>query len=460
MRIHLRHLCALLLALLCVPAFAANDCAAIQSLSANDVLTGESVTIEWSYQGAAPQSQTLSGHDLAEAVVLPPGQTSYTYTATRPGEKHIQLSAVTPCGTVTRTAKYHVKQCNIVEPIVTIDQTRVTPGGVINASIDLRPGYSVRWEVGNAATSDSLTSPSIQLVALAPGVVTIDAYVSRGSSCTIRISRTVEVEAACAIEEPQVYSPDHAGPNEWFWLHVPPTPGLTVTFEVHGAQVMGNDGIFVDVIAPATGSFSIDIIISNGTCSRTFTRTFEVLPCNPTATVSAGSGGACGATTVVAEFTGDAPFQGEWSDGQSFWTYENRIERSVTASGTYSIVWFRDNYCAGAISGSATVGASLPAPEFAIDPIVDGWWYDNDTCPGMVRSASLTTPIPAGASVEWSIVNGTILSGQGTSTIEFAGTDAGWSPLSAVFRTEEGCASPVTTNEYVLTHGMPAATIS
>lgn len=452
---------ALMLALFCLPALAANDCPAIQSFGANDVQTGQTVTITWSYQGGEPQSQTLTGHDFAEPVVLAPGQTSYSYVATKPGEKHVQLSTVTACGTITSTAKYHVKQCNVVEPIVTVDQTSVAPGGVIHASIDLLPGYSVRWEVSNATTTSSLTGANLQLTATAPGVVTIDAYVSRGKSCEIRITRTVAVAAACAIAQPEMYSPDRAAPNESYWIYVPEQPGLTVTFAAHGAQIVYFDNVFVDVMAPATGSFSIDVIVNNGTCSRTFTRTVEVLPCNPTAIVTPGASGACGTSTVVAEFTGDAPFQGEWSDGQYFYTYENRIERSVTQAGTYTINWYRDNYCFGTVTGSAAVGASLPKPQFALDEVVDGWYYGNDTCPGLVRTARLTSPAPAGATIEWSIENGTIVGGQGTGVVQFTGgPSAYWSPLSVVFRNAEGCPSETATLQYIRTLGDPHGVVS
>src|SRR5215212_4301349 len=96
-----RYLCALLLVLACVPVLA-DDCPAIQALTANDVQTGEPVTIEWSYTGGGPQLQlqTLTGHDFAAPIVLGPNVRSYTYVPSKPGEKHVQIAATTACGTV------------------------------------------------------------------------------------------------------------------------------------------------------------------------------------------------------------------------------------------------------------------------------------------------------------------------------------------------------------------------
>ena len=73
-----RALLVFLLFICCLPAFAGNDCPGIKTFQANDVQTGEVVTFSWSYEGGAPQSQILTGHDFAEPIVIPAGQTSYS----------------------------------------------------------------------------------------------------------------------------------------------------------------------------------------------------------------------------------------------------------------------------------------------------------------------------------------------------------------------------------------------
>ncbi len=459
MSVFLRYTCALALALLCLP-LAAADCPAVASLAANDVQTGESVTITWSYSGGAPQSQTLSGSDFDQPVVVPPGSTSYTYTPYKPGEKHVQLSAASACGTAVATAKYHVKRCSIVEPVLTVSATSVEPGATIQASLALPPGHSARWEVRNG-TASAATGSSMQIVAGTAGPVEIDAVVSRGKSCTVKVSATVDVTTACPIAEPEILHPAVAAPNEYFWLYIPALgAGETVTFEVRNAQVLYSDQQFLDLITPATGTFSVDVIVTNATCSRTFTRTFELTACSPAATVMAAGSGACDDLRVAAEFTGTAPFQGYWSDGVDFFTYDNRIERTVNTSGTYTLVWFRDAFCNGTISGSAQVGASLPKPTFTIDPIVDGAYYDTTNCLGMVRVARLDGSIPAGAELVWTVENGTIVSGQGTAELQFTADAPGNMPISAKFVNAEGCSSETNTFPYMVTYGQPQITMS
>lgn len=451
----MRSLCALFLALVCLPAFAAGECATIESLNSyEDVQTGQVVVLEWTYSGGEPQSQILTGKDFPEPVVVPAGQTYYNYLARTPGEKHAQLSAVTACGTTSRTVKYHVKKCNLVMPELTTSASTIEPGQTFTASVPLEKGLTATWEVTGGVVS-STTGGSIQITANDAEYVAVNVRVSRGN-CSEWNGTIVPIVGRCSIAEPQIHAPEFAAAGQYFGVYVPARAGETTTLVPHGAaEVFYNDGVFLDMVAPATGSFSVDVVVSNGTCERTFTRTWTVGLCNPTATVSAGaSSGSCGANVAVAEFTGTAPWQGYWSDNEYFYTDEPRIERALTTPGTYSITFVSDRYCMGTTSGSVTAGASFPKPAFTVDPIVDGYWYDNATCPGMERVARLDVAIPAGAQVEWSVQNATILSGQGTSELHFAATAVGPVPVTAVFRDPQGC-SQSHTYEYMLAYGKP-----
>ena len=457
MRVCTRITAVFLLAFACLPVLA-DDCPAIRSFSANDSQTGEPVTFTWSYSGASPQTQTLSGHDFSAPVILGSDARSYTYTPAKPGMKHAQLDATTSCGTVSTSAKYQVKQCNVVAPPLSVDQTSVAPGAVINASVPLEPGHTVRWEVING-TASATTGSAIQVTAGGPGTVTINAWVSRGSSCSVLSTATVEVVAACAIAEPVVFHDTVAIADAYFPLWVESVgPGETFTFAVHDAQIIYQDATSLYVQAPSAGSFSIDLIVTNGTCSRTFTYAFTVEACHASATVRPGQTGSCGATTAVVEFTGTAPFQGEWSDGQYFYTWESALERPISG-GTYSVVWVYDRFCFGTVSGSAA-GSSLAAPSFTIDEYVNGNWWGFDTCPGTPRTATLNGEIPAGATLEWSIPGGTILSGQGTPVVQFAGGEIGPTRLTAVFHDAQGCSSAPSIQQWGNTMSAPQPVVT
>jgi hypothetical protein len=414
----------------------------------------------WSLGGLIPQSLTLTGHEFQQPVILAPDQLAYSYVPDMPGEKHVTLTVVTDCGTFSLTRKYQVKQCNVVTPILHVDKTSVAPGEVINASIELLPGHTARWLVQNG-TASATSGAAIQVLAGASGSVSIDVYVARGNSCEVKTGAVIPIEQPCSIAEPQIAtSTTSPAPNEFFGLILPSLPaGQTATFAVTNAQVLYRDAIQVALSAPASGGFTIDITISNGTCSRTFTHVYEVTPCAPTAVVSSGSTGSCASATIIADFTGTAPFQGFWSDGEFFFTNESHLERTVTAAGTYTINFFRDARCRGTATGSAQVGGSVSNPAFTINDVINGWYYGIDTCPNMERTATLSVPIPDGYQAVWTVDNGTILGGQGTSVLQLAGTNPGWTTVSVAFRNAEGC-STQSASQQLFTNGAPQISVS
>ena len=461
---------AIVLCFLTLPAMAAGECETpIRSISAPDGQTGGLMRIQWSLGGVIPLSQTLSGSDFEEAVSVPPGQLSHFYVPDQPGEKHATLTVVTDCGTFSREVKYHVQQCNVVQLPIEVDKTSLVPGEVVTASVDLPPGHRARWTV-IGGTPSATSGASIQITAGNPGTLRISVFIGRGdensNSCEVRSNRFITISQPCAINTPQ-FNPtsDPPIPNSPYRLYIGALgAGETVSFNVQGATMTGtgaDGGVpYVELITPAGGTFTIDVIVTKAGCSRTFVRTYEVTPCEPTATVTAAPSTSCDTGTVHVEFTGTAPFQGYWNDGYYFFTYSTSLDRTVTTAGTYTIANFIDARCNGTVSGEAVVGAGLPAPSLIIDDIANGGYYGNYTCPGLVRTAYLTTPIPAGAQVVWGIENGTIVSGQGTSTIQWSGTSPGTTTLTAAFRDANGCTGPSYVYPYVVTQGIPEVSIT
>ena len=136
----------------------------------------------------------------------------------------------------------------------------------------------------------------------------------------------------------------------------------------------------------------------------------------PTASVS-GSGTVCigESATLSAALTGSGPWNLVWSDG----FFQNGIAtspatRDVTpgATTTYTLRTVTAGLCAGTASGSATItvwstsNATLTAPA--------------RVCVGTNATASI--PATTGALYNWTVTNGTIVSGQGTNVLSFVGT--------------------------------------
>lgn len=458
---HLSVFAAAVLLLVSFSAFGAECENPIRALGAPDGQTGALWRMSW-FLDAVPQSQTITGHDFEEPVVIPSGQRAFNYVPELPGEKHLTLTVVTECGTFSRTVKYHIMQCDTVAPPITVDKASVVRGDTLTASVALLPGHTARWVV-TGGTPSATEGESISIVAGSTGFVRIRVFVSRGNqnatTCEAQSVRNVPITQPCTINEPQLFTyPAIPRPNEYFTLSMNLGFQETVAFNVTNATVLGTGSNFLDLTAPASGSFTVEYTISKPGCSRTFSRTFEVTPCAPTATVTAGPK-SCGSSTVAVDFTGTAPWQGYWNDGSYFFTFEPHLEREVYTAGTYTISSFVDRDCQGTVTGSVDATGALWPAVFEIDPIVNGGFYGAASCPGMVRSAALSAPVPAGAEVVWSVSNGEIVSGQGTGTLQFSGTSPGETVVSASFRTADGCASePYAVS--MTTQGLPEAAIT
>ena len=116
--------------------------------------------------------------------------------------------------------------------------------------------------------------------------------------------------------------------------------------------------------------------------------------------------------------TGRPPYTVEWSDGVvSTSNYHYAINRYYTemASTQLHVVRASDARCQAVVPNPTATVIYRPAPE------IDAPFF---TCDGKSGQAALESPLP-GASLQWSITNGTITGGQGTGEITFqpAGLD-------------------------------------
>jgi hypothetical protein len=117
--------------------------------------------------------------------------------------------------------------------------------------------------------------------------------------------------------------------------------------------------------------------------------------------------------TIDSNFTN--PLTVTWSDGVTTSADGYPVYRVATKpdqTTTYTIVSGHDANCPAIIGppASVTVYAS-PIPDFELGV--------GDICTGITKTASLVTPPPSDATVLWFIDNGSIVSGQGTSSVQY-----------------------------------------
>jgi len=123
----------------------------------------------------------------------------------------------------------------------------------------------------------------------------------------------------------------------------------------------------------------------------------------------------------------EGPWTAVWSDGvttSSNDTNSRQNRRSGPTGTIFTVVSAHNAFCAAEIVNASPPASTDVAPDFTLP---DG------VCVGQTQTVSLTTTPPLGAVVTWSVNNGSIVSGQGTSTMQYLPTFVGPANISCAF---------------------------
>ncbi|MEA2417088.1 MAG: hypothetical protein QOI58_3745 [Thermoanaerobaculia bacterium] len=150
------------------------------------------------------------------------------------------------------------------------------------------------------------------------------------------------------------------------------------------------------------------------------------------------------------------PLTVTWSDSVTQSTSEGdpvwRSIQPLKQTTTFTAVSAHDAYCTATIDvPSVTVYAS-PIPDFHTGL--------GDICAGTTMGVSLDTPPPPGAQINWFASNGIIVSGQGTSSIQYKAGDVGVMTLGCTFTYPETGRCPTSHRQQMGVKGAPDASIS
>ncbi len=274
---------ALLLFLVCsLPLFAITPkpCPAefsIDAITAHDVQIGEPVTITWSTSGKPVIAQTIDISDVGYGTQLGADQRSFTYVPTKAGEIHVQVNASSGCDFVKAETKFHVRQCNVAPRALTVQDESVLPNGSFAVSVPLEKGESVRWEVrgGTIATNDGA---SIGIIAGPPGMLEIDAYVSKSSNCELKVSRSIPI--VCPAEEIPMYlnNDEHGIAGFTFGAWIDWRPDQSVRWEVRGGTVLYTNDYSVGIQLDRPGTLEVDAYVTRyGFCETKISRSVPVI---------------------------------------------------------------------------------------------------------------------------------------------------------------------------------------
>ena len=210
------------------------------------------------------------------------------------------------------------------------------------------------------------------------------------------------------------------------------SPGASYQWRNFGTPLVGANG--QTYIATTSGSYSVTVSDATG-CSATSSNVS--VTANTTVNVTISAGGPTtfctgGNVTLTANPSGGSGTYSsyQWLLNGSPISGANGVTYSATAAGNYSVTVADSAGCTGT-SAPQSVTVNVPPSSGISAPA--------SVCPNSTASASITSPV-GGATYTWSVTNGTLQTGQGTSSITFSVATA--SPVSiSVTATSNGCSS-------------------
>jgi hypothetical protein len=198
------------------------------------------------------------------------------------------------------------------------------------------------------------------------------------------------------------------------------TPIVSATSQVYNATASGSYSVTVSDAGGCSATSSNVSVTANSTVNVTISAAGPTTFCSGgNVTLTANPSGGNGVFSAYQWLLNGSPIGGA-----------NSASYAATATGNYSVTVTDSAGCTGTSAPqSVTVN---PPPSSTISAPAS-------VCPNSTSGASITTPA-SGATYTWSITNGTLQSGQGTSSITFSVTSA--SPVTInVTATASGCTS-------------------
>jgi hypothetical protein len=189
---------------------------------------------------------------------------------------------------------------------------------------------------------------------------------------------------------------------------------------------------------PLAGAGVYHVTVAVNGCVSTEASTTAGVRDLPTALVS-GDAVICqgGSTQISAVLTGTAPWSLTWSDGLVQSAGASPAVRTATpdTTTTYTIVSVSDAHCSGPGGGQAQITVGLPVAQPAVTAPLNA----------AIGAVGLAASAPGhdGSTYAWTIVGGTLASGQGTPSITFDAGDPGTTMHVQVAETNTACVSPL-----------------
>jgi len=367
--------------------------------------------------------------------------TGITFTAGATGPVGLSCIVTNAAGTASTAGTANATVVAAPTTPVITAPTAVTAGQAgYTASVPAQTGSTYAWTITNGTITAGGTTTSITFTAGATGSVGLSCVVSNSlgspSAAGLASSAIAAAPTTPVVTAPAYVTASQAG----YTASVPAQAGSTYAWTLtNGTITAGATSTSITFTAGATGPVGFSCVVTNaaGTASTpgTGSSTVVAAPATPTVTAPANvTAGQAGYTASIAAQAGST----------YAWTLTNG---TVTAgAGTPSITFTPGasgnvgfscvvSNAAGTASTPGTASSAIAAAP--VTPVI--------TAPAAVTAsqAGYTASIPAqaGSTYAWTLTNGTVTAGAGTTSITFTPAASGSVGFSCVVTNVAGTAS-------------------
>jgi hypothetical protein len=301
-------------------------------------------------------------------------------------------------------------------PIHAVPNTTISaPAGVcagttgVIASVAANPSVTFAWTVTGATLTGGQGTNSITFDVPSNSTGVTLSVTGTANGCSNGSSANITVDA---VANPLITAASFVCANTTAnAASIPATTGATYNWTVtNGTLTSGQGTSAIDFTAGASGNTTVQVVVSSGSCTKQNSVSIPIRAV-PNLTISAPADVCAGSTSVVASVPADPNVTFTWSvtgatltggQGTNSITFDvpsNSAAVTLNVTGT--------NGCSNSSSANITVDNLANVVVTAPSSMTSG------------TSGNASATVSAGAAYAWSITNGTITAGQGTSSITF-----------------------------------------
>ena len=345
------------------------------------------------------------------------GTSAIVFTAGSAGSALITCTVTNAAGTSATSTASFIIIATPGTPIVSAPSTVTTGSSGLSASVALHAGEGCAWTISGGTITSSTHDATVTFSAGAVGTLTISCEITNPvGNATGSASIAVIAAPVAALTAPGIATVGATG----LTASVPAQDGSSYAWTITNGTITGGDGTnAITFTAGSIGLLVLDCTVTNAAGTAVSGGASIIVTATPIASIVAPRN----VTTNTAGWTASVATQA----GASYvWTI---VGGTITAGGTGSPSLTFTAGAVGTLTLTCSVTVGSTTTRGTLDVVVVAAPDATLTAPnvGAVGQTGLAASVPSASGVTylWSVTNGAITSGAGTSAIVFTAGSAG-----------------------------------